>query len=50
MFPKLALRSGYSVTVACVNAIAVFSAGNGSAVLLNKVCEDNDDLALCFMF
>lgn len=38
MFLKLALRSDYSVTVACANGVAVFSAGNGSAVLLTKVC------------
>lgn len=50
MFQKLALRSGYSVTVACVNGVAVFSAGNSSVGLLNKVCGDNDDLVLCFIF
>lgn len=34
MFPKLALKSDYSVTVACANGIAVFAAGNGSMVFL----------------
>lgn len=34
MFPKLALKSDYSVTVACANGIAVFAAGNGSVVFL----------------